>query len=92
LLLLHELPPASAGGISLRGRLEPKSKKFFILAALAKALRKCPILFLAQADTCPANLRLKPEAIDKKPEEEDEARRMFEKSLNATNLITTSGT
>jgi hypothetical protein len=28
-LILHELPPASAGGFDLRGRLKPNSEKEF---------------------------------------------------------------
>ena len=58
-------------GPALLLRLEPKSKKFPILTASAKAFRnRSDFIFFAQADTRTADLRLKPEANhkQKKPE------------------------
>jgi hypothetical protein len=67
--LLHELPPALAGGFDLRNRLEPKLKKFPLLTALAKALRnKSDFIFRLKPTAAQTNLRLKPEAIHKTKE------------------------
>ena len=66
--VLHQLPPASAGGSGLCNRLEPKQKEFLILTASAKALRNSSILFRLKPTSSRRYLRLKPEATHKADE------------------------
>jgi hypothetical protein len=55
--------------LSLILRLEPKSKKFPVLTALTKALRKkSDFIFWLKPTLAQTNLRLKPEAIHKAEE------------------------